>query len=115
MTAKNSSYQKLKEKIRELEKRLAIKEIDLKEAHAFCDEMDVPRNKSGAFVAHRLFWFTEGKRESYKTKENTEGYPAEEHEKRMKALEDVRTAPAPKKTEKKSYRHTLKITKDILA
>ena len=71
-------YSQLIAKIKELEKVLFMRDSEISDAHKKLDELDVPRNKLGAFVGHRLHWYLEGKRQSYQTKENTEGYPPSE-------------------------------------
>lgn len=103
---KLSSYQKLKKKIDLLEKDLYMNQLQIKDAHEMCDKLDVPRNKLGAFVGHRLLWYSEGKRERFKTKKNMDGYPPEEHERNIRMLEEVRTPPV-KKENKKRYQHNL--------
>jgi hypothetical protein len=84
-----AKYKDLQRRIEELEKQLHMKELEIQDAHKKCDELDVPKSKSGAFVGHRLHWYSEGKRESHKTKENTEGYSPDEWEKRKQQLKDI--------------------------
>ena len=43
---------------------------------------------SSALVHHRLYWYSQGKRESFKTKENSEGYSPEEWENCKQRLKD---------------------------
>ena len=94
---KDSSYQKLKHKVALLERELYLLQLQIHDANAKCDELDVPRSESGAFVGHRLYWYIQGKRQSHKTKKNTEGYPPEEFEKMMKKFADIRKPPVPVK------------------
>lgn len=84
-----AKYTELRDKIEELEKRLWLREKEIADAHAMCDNLDVPKSKNGAWVGHRLYWYSEGKRESYKTKENTEGYSPEEWKRRQIKLEEI--------------------------
>lgn len=73
-----AKYKDLQNTIVELEKRLLMQSKEIESAHKACDALDVPKSKSGAFVGHRLLWYGEGKRESFKTKENDQGYPPKE-------------------------------------
>ena len=92
-----AKYKQLQDEIAELKKTLQMREQEVRDAHAKCDELDVPQSGSGAaFVGHRLHWYGEGKRQSFKTKENTEGYPPEEFERRIEQLDAVRTPPSAK-------------------
>lgn len=103
-------YKDLIKRVAELEKQLHFKNMEVQNTHEICDKLDVPKHDS-AMVGHRLYWFSEGKRESYKTKENTEGYPPEEHERRMRELEELRTSP-PAAEEKKNYQHKFDVLGD---
>lgn len=109
---KVSSYQKLKEKLKETEKKLYWAQVDLADGHLECDKLDVPRNEN-ACIGHRLFWYSEGKRESFKTRDNPDGYPPEVHDQMVRDLEAIRTPPSAA-TEKKSFRHKLNIIGDEL-
>ncbi len=93
-----AKYKDLTNEIVELKKKLYMKESEINGAHKMCDELDVPKCKSGAFVGHRLYWYSEGKRESYKTKDNTEGYSPDEWEKCKQKLEDVQSGKFIKKS-----------------
>ena len=106
-----SSYQKLKDKLKECETKLYLARVDLVDAHLECDKLDVPKHDV-ACLGHRLFWYRNGQRESFKTKENTEGYPPEVHEAMIRKLEEVRTPPA-QVAEKKTYQDKLNIVRDV--
>lgn len=82
----------LEEKVRQLNMSQHFQEIQVAEAHQILDSLDVPKSDS-AFVGHRWYWFCEGKRESNKTKENTEGYSPEEWNKRLKQLDEIQQPP----------------------
>ena len=104
---KQSSYQKLKQQIKELEDTLFYRNVEIADAHLMCDQLDVPNTKSkSASVGHRLFWQSQGKRESFKTTENTEGYSPEEFKKCMEKLEALRIAPVVVE-EKMSYKNNI--------
>lgn len=108
-----SSYQKLKKKVQLLERDLYMKNLIIAGTHEMLDKMDAPRSKMDAHPGHRLFWYQEGKRESYKTKENTEGYHPNVWEEKKKKLIEVQTPPQ-KKKKKKSYSHKLNVLGDDL-
>lgn len=108
-----AKYKDLQNKIIELEKKLYLKNAEIRDAHEICDKLDVPRSKSGAFVGHRLYWYSEGKRESYKTKENTEGYSPEEWERRKQKLKDIESGKyVLNEKARKSHSHKFNIIDD---
>lgn len=63
------------DKISFLQKELQLRNLEIKDAHEKLNKMDAPQSENGAFVGHRLHWYSQGKRQSYVSKENTEGYP----------------------------------------
>ena len=107
-----SSYQKLKAKLKACEKKLYWAQVEIADADLSLDKLDAPKSKE-ANIGHRLFWFSEGKRESFKNRKNTDGYPPDVHKQIMQDLEDLRTPP-PAVEKKKTYSHKMNILKDGL-
>ena len=101
----------MEKKIASLEKQLYFKTMEIKGAHEMCDELDVPKHDS-ALVGHRLLWFKDGKRDSFKTSDNTDGYSPEEYTNRMRKLEEIRTPTFTDGDGKKSFKHRLNILND---
>jgi hypothetical protein len=86
-----AKYKDLQKRVMELEKKLFFFSTQVTAAHSILDGLDVPKSESGAFVGHRWHWYTDGKRESYKTRENSEGYSPEEFERRKNASAEVKS------------------------
>lgn len=73
-----AKYSELKAQVLDTEKKLFFLGQQVIDAHKMLDDLDAPKSASGAFVGHRWHWYSEGKRESHKTKDNAEGYPPDE-------------------------------------
>lgn len=83
------------DKIKLLQRELQMRNMEIMNAHEVLDEMDAPQSQHGAFVGPRLYWYSQGKRQSYKSKDNTEGYPPGALEQMLQKTKDATT---PKKT-----------------
>jgi len=106
-----TSYQKLKQKIGLLQRDLKLSKMIIADTHRMLNQLDVPNAKSGAHPGHRLFWYQEGKRESFKTSENSEGYHPNVWEEKKRALEEIQKPFVSRgdKEKKKSYSHMFNI------
>lgn len=104
--------QELRGLVENLKRKLHFLDLQVNDAHQILDELDVPKSKSSAFIGHRWHWYKEGKRESYKTKDNTEGYHPDVWKQRQQKLKDIQSGKLIKNDQAGSSSSKLNIVDD---